>query len=427
MSDGAGLADPVTFDAGRCWAGLCDISPAQPVPLAGYAGKERLCQADAGGLEANWLAFPADKDAIALILAVDALFSSDAFEAAVSEALGRGGVRVSALWVIASHTHFAPQLDPTKPRLGRCVPGHLQDVAGRITASILGALATGPAGIAGIRHGSAPAPGAVHRRRAGWKLLRHPPFFRRMAIPAPAPEVPISRDLRLWVLHDGQGAPRAAIVHWSCHTVAAHPRDRVSPTHVGAIRDALRAEFAQPVPVIAMTGCSGDIRPDFRAPLLSRRTLAPYPFQPGFAPPTPDRIAPFEAAIAAATRRAAAGTTALPPAEGGALSRADAELLDGVVLAVTRLRIGPLTLLGLNCEPSHDWVTQLGFDHHAPDLAVTGYVGEVFGYLPTVEQIPYNGNEVEDFRFAFGFKHRWSECVDLSEQVGETMKKVMNL
>lgn len=412
-----GLRESVSFDAGRCWKGRCDINPTRPVPLAGYAGVERLSEADAEGLEANWVVFPTDDAAIVLVLAIDALFSSDAFETTVTEALAGRGIIVAALWVVASHTHFAPQLDPNKPKLGCHDPRHMAEVAQRIAEAIRLSLDSPAHVISEMHYGKSLAPGAVNRRRSGWKLQKKPPFMKRMAIPAPAPDAAICRDLRLWVMYDTSGIAQAAFVHWSCHTVASHPRNRVSPAHVGAIRAALRDGLAPALPVISMTGCSGDIRPDFRAPLWSRRSIAPYPFQPGFAPPTPERVRRFEARIFDAARCAALQTTALPKVESGLLAQTSAELLQGVPLIVTRLMIGPLNFFGINCEPSHDWVPQLGFEHDAPDHAVTGYVGEVFGYLPTEAQISAGGYEVDGFRNAFGFRGDWRQIRAMRSRV----------
>jgi hypothetical protein len=409
--------ESVVFDGGQCWSGWCDISPKRPVPLAGYAGAERLSAGNASGIEANWLVFPVAEGPVVLLIAIDALFSSQAFEDAVIDALSAEGIVVSGLWVVASHTHFAPQLDPTKPKLGRHDPDHMTEVAQRIANAVRSGMDAPPVRIGELRHGTAPAPGAVHRRRTGWKLLTSPPFVRLMAISAPAPEVEICPDLRLWILHDAASTARAAVVHWSCHTVASHPRNWISATHIGAIRGALRDRFGPALPVIAMTGCSGDIRPDFRASVWSRRALAPYPFQPGFALPTPESVQRFEAGIVDATQRAAAQTTALPQVEAGRLVRVTSELLAGVGLTVTRLEIGPLTVLSMNCEPSHDWVTELGLDHRAPDVAVTGYAGEVFGYLPTEKQIRQGGYEVDGFRNAFGFRGDWRALSALRDTV----------
>ena len=417
----------VSFDAGRCWLGWVDISPTRQVPLAGYAGPERLSKSNARGIEANWLAFPAADGSIVMMLAIDALFSSQVFEDDVIDALTAKGIVISGLWVIASHTHFAPQLDPTKPKLGQHDRDHMTELAQRIANAVCSGMENPPVRSGVFCHGSALAQGAVHRRREGWKLLKKPPFVRRMATPAPAPKVEICRDLRLWILHDVSGAERAAVVHWSCHTVASHPPNRVSPTHVGAIRVALRDRFGPELPVIAMTGCSGDIRPNFRAPILSRRMLAPYPFQRGFAPPTPKQIKHFEAGIIDATQRAAAQTVVLSRVETGRLVRGNSELLRGVMLTVTRLEIGPLTVLGMNCEPSHDWVTQLGLDHRAPDVAVTGYVGEVFGYLPTESQICQGGYEVDGFRNTFGFRCDWRQVSALRDTVATAFSKILDV
>ena len=63
-----------------------------------------------------------------------------------------------------------------------------------------------------------------------------------------------------------------------------------------------------------------------------------------------------------------------------------------------RFVIGGLEIIGLNFEPSHDWVELLGMSHDDNCLAVTGYVGHVLGYLPTPKQILEGGYEVDGFK-----------------------------
>ena len=61
---------------------------------------------------------------------------------------------------------------------------------------------------------------------------------------------------------------------------------------------------------------------------------------------------------------------------------ASSSLMKNTTIQSKRFVIGGLEIIGLNFEPSHDWVELLGMSHDDNCLAVTGYVGHVLGYLP---------------------------------------------
>lgn len=395
--------------------------PLASAAMAGYAGAERLAPPGDHGLEANWLAFVSD-DGIGtiLILAVDALFSSTAFENLLKAAAIAEGLQLDAVWVVASHTHFAPQIDPRKPGLGRASTIHMHDLATRIARDVADRRHMPGTPAARIAFGAALAPGSVYRRRAGLRILSRPPFLERTTITAPDTSKYIPRDMRVWTLEAPCGTALVAIVHWPCHPVASSPRGRPSPAHVGAIRKTLRRCRGATLPVLMLPGLSGDIRPDIRAPLLSRRTLAPHPFQRDFGPPGTAAVARFEAGVAKSVALAA------DPARGqeiGVLDKGRVDftspvsLLDGVHFEVSRVQLGPLNIIGMNAEPSHGWSAILGLRDDDPRCAATGYVGDVFGYLPIPNQIPEGGYEVDGFRTAFGFQSDWRKASDLAERV----------
>ena len=70
----------LTFETKNCWVGHCEIGPTEPVPLAGYGGIDRISNTDEKSLEANWVAFSISNKNYALLVGIDALFSSDALE-----------------------------------------------------------------------------------------------------------------------------------------------------------------------------------------------------------------------------------------------------------------------------------------------------------------------------------------------------------
>src|SRR3989441_11452866 len=118
----------------------------------------------------------------------------------------------ASLLFAASHTHFAPAVDPSKPLLGRAEPAYVDWVAER-GAGLLRRLAAAepmPGGLVEDRSG--PAAHAINRRRMGWRIsLRHPPP--RAAPRAPDPTGPRDETVHILTVTDGGERPGALL--WS--------------------------------------------------------------------------------------------------------------------------------------------------------------------------------------------------------------------
>lgn len=427
-------ATPAEADCQRVWSGSLVIGGDKPLPLAGYAARRGFGEACDNCLEANWLALEAVPKRLVLILAIDALFSSATFESDIAQAFSAAGLALEGLWVVASHSHFAPQLAPEFPGLGACERGHIRRTAQAIVGAIVAARQDRPArALTRIDAGQSEAGGAVYRRKKGLRLSRQAPHLSITTALLPNPAVNIPRALRLWCLRADDDSPLAVIAHWPCHAVAANPVNRMSAAHVGAVRETLRQSLSADLPVIWLPGCSGDIRPYFPASWWSRFTPSATPLQAGFGPSTPAAIAKFHQGLEAATHKALADLSPLPNARQDATSLAlgygerQRDLLPDTQLCARQVTLGPLRLLGLNAEPSFAWSQHLGFRDQARDVAVTGYVGPVLGYLPTPEQVPHGGYEVEGFRHAFGFAGDWREASDLGETVRATVASLASL
>ena len=94
----------LTFETKNCWVGHCEIGPTEPVPLAGYGGIDRISNTDQKSLEAD--SFNISNKNYALLIGIDALFSSDA-QVKNPQYLKQLGILVGFMWACASHTHFS--------------------------------------------------------------------------------------------------------------------------------------------------------------------------------------------------------------------------------------------------------------------------------------------------------------------------------
>src|SRR5204862_205104 len=111
------------------------------LPLAGYAARRGPSRGVADPLELNALLLRAPGQSVA-ILTADLLFVTAELKARLLEAVGaKLGLDEASLLVAASHTHTAPAVDASKPRLGVCDAAYADVVAGRAT-ELLGQLAS---------------------------------------------------------------------------------------------------------------------------------------------------------------------------------------------------------------------------------------------------------------------------------------------
>src|SRR5439155_1661109 len=145
-ADGRGVQEPaMTILGGESSAfvsaGSVDITPDRPLPLAGYADRRGPSRGVADPLELNALLLRAPGQSVA-ILTADLLFVTAELKARLLEAVGaKLGLDEASLLVAASHTHTAPAVDASKPRLGVCDAAYADLVAGRAT-ELLGRLAS---------------------------------------------------------------------------------------------------------------------------------------------------------------------------------------------------------------------------------------------------------------------------------------------
>ncbi|KJV04987.1 hypothetical protein [Methylocucumis oryzae] len=97
---------------------IVDLTPIDCLPLGGYSGPERLVRKKHGRLEANISMFGTPPNAVAII-AVDTLFAGPDLTNAITKIFKEAhGLTAERVLILASHTHFAPMLDKTKPKIG---------------------------------------------------------------------------------------------------------------------------------------------------------------------------------------------------------------------------------------------------------------------------------------------------------------------
>lgn len=236
---------------------VADISPSEEVDLgAGYYSAPEWTIYSRP--ELNFLALWVGDDDPVVFVSVDALYPGAALRRTIEAALP--SVPVQNIVVGASHTHSAPMLDDTKPRLGRPDLKHLSMVlsaARKCAAELMEPDNRVPVRLLAAKEN---ADHSVNRRQLKLVMWQWPLRFNTLRW---APDFWGRRDetTTTLVVENMDGEAVAVMWNYACHPVM-FPIERSVSTHFpGRIRDRIRAEYGLGLPVVFYQGFSGDTRP----------------------------------------------------------------------------------------------------------------------------------------------------------------------
>lgn len=245
----------------RYAAATVDLTPQGPVTMAGVAGRARWGRKVAHALEANAVTLRWGRDCV-LFISVDLLFAGERLTRAVEEEAARHGLPRTSVVIVASHTHFAPATDDTKPLLGAVDPVVLAEIEARLRALVSRSLTVAPVAASVIATRASTELNVNRRRR--WPFptwtragLRFTPSV------AMAPEPSGRRDGSIDVLRveDAAGTVLGVLWKFACHPVGYPVAETMTSEFPGVVRDRLRAAVGRDVPVVFLQGFSGDVRP----------------------------------------------------------------------------------------------------------------------------------------------------------------------
>ena len=360
----------------------------------------------------------------ALLLTFDLLYIGGVLEERIRQRLkSRYGLRKSELLLLASHTHFAPPTDPTLTHLGDFDRTYTDRVAIEVN-NLVEELFSKPARQCVMETMQGNLALSVNRRKP--RVL--PSYSRDRGITwdrvslAPFEDGPTEDTATIIRFScSATNEPIAALWHFACHPVGRAPKDVTSADFPGIAREAMRHNGLGNLPVLFLQGFCGDVRPTVDAGRSAAGPLSLRSFL--------QRIPGVKSTLHMSTanwrtwsERMHAGITRIynsPPSSVSAphdLSCQHIEVpierfFDGTItrkhLNIWAIRLGDsLEVLGFGAEPSTLWreilTTRIG---RPKNLRLFGaYCGDVFGYLPTPEQIREGGYEVSGFQRFFGME-----------------------
>ena len=386
-----------------------DLTPHSGLPLFGFVDRSGPSEGVADSLEANAIALRDAAGRIAVIVAFDTLFVGPTVDAELRAFLRDDhGVRDEDILLVASHSHYAPALDPTKPRAGTVDSGYVASVIDQCKA-MLRRLLDRPMAPLTLTHASAPWHGSVHRRRR-WPLPYLSGNPRRLGfhgpVMAPEPRGPSDDRVRTWLLRTEDGAPLAVLWHCACHPTGFPRRRHVSSEFPGRVREAVRNRIAPALPVVFLQGFAGDVRqrsPETRTALRGLRDTLLWgpsfcPFdEAGWLQWTQELNSTVEYTLTAAEQRAPLPLSGPIRSAGSELDLG--ELFDGDngcrSIQCRRVRIGDeLDLWAVAAEPS---MAFRDFLPRGDSTVAVGYLGDVSSYWPTALQVAEGGYEGRGF------------------------------
>lgn len=400
----------------------CDITPRdRPVLLAGYAARKEPVSTVLDPIEISAVLLEAGAQRC-LIFSLDLMIVGSELQQLIHARLAAFGFAPAEIMLLASHTHFAPATDRACALLGVPDARFVADVAAAAEGLLKRMLDQEPAESrleikrSGLHH-------SINRRRY-WPFPtvgRTYGFRLTSTVMAPDPGGPTDELVTVLLLRRAKDdAVIAAVWHYTCHATAVMPLNVVSADFPGAVRRGLRQRYGD-IPCVFVQGFCGDISPrmgvtvtreGFRGTLrrLARKLIS----GPTFAPRVADGWVRWSEDLASKVvdiagrrvERADAPATLSVSAADIPLSEFFTGTTPDKPLTVQTLRLGSsLELVALSAEVTVEWQSLL--DRALPVgegrlRLYAGYLGTVFGYLPTPGQVGEGGYEVTGFQKLFG-------------------------
>jgi hypothetical protein len=391
------------------------------VRLAGYARRTEPVSAVLDPIEISAVLLESAGKRC-LIFSFDLMIVGSELQQLIHANLARHGFSPAEILLLASHTHFAPATDRACSPLGAPDEKFVSDVADAAEGLLEQMLRQQPSEVRlEIKRGRLNH--SVNRRRY-WPF---PTIGRtyglrfHSVVLAPDPKGPTAELATVLLFRRADSNEvLCAMWHYVCHGTAVIPHNVVSADFPGAVRRVLRQRLGN-VPCVFVQGFCGDISPNIQSTWTevnvrdrARRFARTMISGPTF----PHRIAEdwrrwsesLATQVAAIADGVAEKTISPERLSVGAARIPLREFFAGTApdkpLAVQALRLGEdFELLALSAEVTVKWHEI--FDRALPDRAgrirlYAGYLGALFGYLPTPAQIREGGYEVEGFQWLFG-------------------------
>lgn len=396
-------------DAGGWKAGLAQvqITPGEPLFMAGYASRQKPSQGVLADLYAKVLALEDARGRRAVLVTADLIgFRAEFAEPLCRQIMADTGLERAQILLNASHTHTGPlptlNPEPSGPitaEEARKLVTYTQGLQQKIAAAVSQALQRlEPAQLA---WGSGVAQFVMNRRE---------PTSRGIILGV-NPRGPADRSVPVLRISDMQGRPRGVLFGAACHnTTLTGDHYEISGDYAGFAQDYIQTRFPS-IQAMFMLGCAGDANPYPRGTVEDARNHGIH-LGREVCRLLEGELEPVSGPLQVALQNVGLPLQPPPPrsemeelaARGGwqgFVGRRMLELVErgepfprSYTAPVALWQFGQdLTLVGLPGEVVVDYVHLLEEALGPLKLWIAGYCNDVFGYLPSARLLREGGYE----------------------------------
>lgn len=238
-------------------ANSIDITPDYSIPLSGFAERSSVYTDVHDRLEINLTALKQGEQ-IVLLYSFDTIFVPYEFELLIANQFN---IPEECIWMMASHTHFAPSLDKEKPVLGEVDDEYYTIVKNKLL-ELTQTVVESEFKKVSIEYGSSTSELNVNRRKKLWRPKKGGGLFRKVLL-YPDYEGVKDDSIHTIKLINESGKVETILWNYACHAVGFPKRNSVSADFIGHIRMKIREEYnTEKLPVIFMLGFAGNLKPD---------------------------------------------------------------------------------------------------------------------------------------------------------------------
>jgi hypothetical protein len=404
-------------------SGVVEINPNDKVFLG--CGSETPVSPDKilDRLEANiTVVWSEDKSSKVALISIDSLFLGSALVESICSGLS-GIFKHEEIFLAASHTHTAPMIDETKPRLGIRNDDYARMLVERIVEAAQRIAFEAPT-LVTLKKYTVKFGGIVQRRnnrmfelsRYGLRLnpTLQRPNLRRKDIGAKATFAEFLDD---------SGNVMAVLAVIPCHPVAFMGKGVISADYVGGLRTEFREMVCEgrETPFVFLQGASGDLNPWWKPTWLDEGMLKVIDqvVNGVLFPSSPFSIAELNQWCRSRVQELVSERHKLfrIPAQISKVGEVksvlqefpladflkDAPGLKTRKVYVHRLKIGDLTLVGVSAEITSKLKQEL--EDHLGDAELVGCIRDSFGYATSSQQHQEGGYEVKGHQWHFSITH----------------------
>lgn len=359
-------------------------------------------------LEVNILLWELDTNLV-LFISIDALYLGHDFTLEIKDHAHRLLGKETFTFVASSHAHSSPNLDPTKSKLCKLNPQFSETLLGQIKQAVED-LAKQDLKVITLAIAQKKFPSlSIYRRRKVFlpsKLKFSYAFL-------PNSTIQVDQDFTLLEWRAGNQT-LAILIQWSCHPTSYPSTEEVHADFPAYIREQLRAEVGEDIPIVFFNGFCGNVKPNLGLVFAWKKPWKGLVFSRPTRPAYRNWIKTIQDSCANLwqSKQALEGTSTLKFFHASIPSHVFFETSNLPPSQFSMLCCGKVLIVVASPEMMTEYALWLKKELPEYMVVTIAYEGFCFGYLPTEEIQRQGGYEAVEFLEAFGMEEKWESNPD---------------